>query len=83
MRAERANSDLPGVEGDPRVLPMGGFLIAAGMAPTIPECVESSPIQNLTCGAALAAAGASKKAAFAKPYMPARRFAGKLRMATL
>ena len=39
--------------------------------------------QNLTCGAALAAAGASKKAAFPKPNIPASRLAGKLRIATL
>ena len=39
--------------------------------------------QNLTCGAALAAAGTSKKAAFQKPNIPASKFAGKLRIATL
>jgi len=39
--------------------------------------------QNLTCGAALAAAGTSKKAAFPKPNIPANKFAGKLRIATL
>jgi hypothetical protein len=37
----------------------------------------------MTCGAAWAAAGASKNAAFVKPNRPASRLAGKVRMATL